>query len=119
MSIYRRGQEASKIRRDANVSRVETVDQLHHPLVLVIDHIARLSVGLERAAVERDGHFWTSYLFETAVDGAVVAGEEGRDGDLLGFELGHFGELGGDYLGCVGAGEIRSFGVASCLERVD
>ena len=87
--------------------------------MLVIDHIARLSVGLERAAVERDGCSWTSYLFDAAVDSAVVAGEEGGDGDLLGFELSHFGQLGGNYLVRVGAGEIRSFGGASCLERVD
>ena len=96
MSIYRRGQEPSKIRRDADISPVEAIDQLHHPLVLLIDYIARLSLGFDRAAAERDGRSGTSYLLGAAADGAVVAGEEGGYLDLPRFQLGYFGDLGGD-----------------------
>lgn len=73
MPIQRSGKEASDKRRHTDVFRFESVDQLHHPLVLLIDYIARLFGGREVPFVDRDGA-WASDLLSSAVDGRVVAG---------------------------------------------
>lgn len=117
VAIERRRQEPSNERRHTNIIRLEPVDQYHHPLVLLIEHIARLFAGHELTFADGDGAL-APELLSPAVDGCVVAGEERGNGDVLRFELGHFRDLLGDDLEGVVAGVISVFGtggvVGSC-----
>ena len=123
MPIQRRGKEPRDERRDADMIRLEPVDQHHHALVLVVDHVARLRQRRECAFADRDGAR-AADLLPAAVDGRVVAGEVGRDGDAFRLELGHLGELLADDLAGGVAGEVRvsvpgGIGRVSCLDRGD
>ena len=90
---------------------LEPINQHRHPVVLLLDYIARLLQGRKVALLDADGVRAPDRL-AAAVDGRVVAGEVRGHADVLGFEPGNLGDLLADDVLGEATGVVGVFGGA-------